>query len=415
MRSRPARLTLSALAWIALGAAAFFTLHAQQEIDQRRASLRAFEASARDVVDALDDAQAGQQAYVAVGQNPDEWTPKVATYLQTAAGGIDTLRASALSQPAGPSLLDASTAMTQLGNVDRRIRERIAAGDMRAAADTVFSDGADALSSAVSSVDTAIEAEQQAAGTFEGLRRRTQIYAMGGGAAAMALIVMVLGLAAPAAHVTEPEREEADAEKAKTDGGVLAGLSHDAPVTVAPPAALRDTTRSADALTVMAGLCTEFGRLREAAQLTPLLAQAAGVMNARGLIVWLGSPAGADLRAVLAHGYTDSTLARIPTIPRSADNVAAAAYRSSELQIINGQPGGAHGTVVAPLLAADGCIGALTAEIRDGSEASPATRALALILAAQLASVLAAAADSASAAQPETASAIDGEPQAATG
>ena len=60
MRSRPARLTLSALAWIALGAAAFFTFDIQQQIDTRRSALRAFESTARDATDALDDAQAGE-------------------------------------------------------------------------------------------------------------------------------------------------------------------------------------------------------------------------------------------------------------------------------------------------------------------------------------------------------------------
>jgi hypothetical protein len=48
--------------------------------------------------------------------------------------------------------------------------------------------------------------------------------------------------------------------------------------------------------------------------------------------------------------------------------------------------------VIAPLLSIDGCIGALTAEVRDGSEQAETTRALSQIFAAQLAGVLAAAA-----------------------
>src|SRR5436190_21447460 len=105
MRSRPARLTLSALAWIALGAAAFFTFDTQQQIDNRRSALRAFESTARDAADVLDDAQAGQQAYVARGQDAREWLPKVATFLQTASSSIDSLRSSAHSQASGPDLL----------------------------------------------------------------------------------------------------------------------------------------------------------------------------------------------------------------------------------------------------------------------------------------------------------------------
>jgi hypothetical protein len=45
--------------------------------------------------------------------------------------------------------------------------------------------------------------------------------------------------------------------------------------------------------------------------------------------------------------------------------------------------------VVAPVLTADGCIGVLSAEIRDGGEASETVQALAAIVAAQLAGVLA--------------------------
>src|SRR5262245_25132670 len=97
MRSRPARLTLSALALAALGAAAFFAFQSQQQIISRRAGLRSFEATTRDLTDALADLQAGQQAYVAVGQDPAEWVPKVASYLQTATSSLDTLRASAAS------------------------------------------------------------------------------------------------------------------------------------------------------------------------------------------------------------------------------------------------------------------------------------------------------------------------------
>ena len=47
------------------------------------------------------------------------------------------------------------------------------------------------------------------------------------------------------------------------------------------------------------------------------------------------------------------------------------------------------GAVVAPILSADGCIGALSAEIRHGAETSEAVQALAEIFAAHLAGVLA--------------------------
>jgi len=117
------------------------------------------------------------------------------------------------------------------------------------------------------------------------------------------------------------------------------------------------------------------------------------LMGARGVIVWLGDTAGSDLRPVLAHGYSDSTLARLASVPRHADNAAATAYRTGEVQIVASRAGGSLGAIVAPLLSADGCIGALTAEIRErGDESTSGTRALAIIVASQLASALAAAA-----------------------
>lgn len=403
MRSRPARLTLSALAWFALGAAAFYTVTTLKAIDHRHASLRAFEATARDAADALDDAQAGQQAYVAAGQEAAEWYAKVSTFVQTASNSIDALRATAASQGAPPLLLEASTTLTQFGRVDRQVRDHIAADDIHAAADAIFSDASEAIGSAVADLDAALSAEQQAADAFEASARQRLLYATGGAAILAALSLLLLAIARPA----EVAADSADDEPAATQES-FSGLSlHEAPSRIHTPApAPAAAVESPAAVASMASICTGFGRVREATELAPLLGQAAGALNARGLIVWLGSASGADLRPVLAHGYSDTTLARIPTLTRTADNAAAAAYRTGELQVVKARQNGANGTVVAPLVTVDGCIGAMTAEIRDGAEQSDLTRALATILAAQLAGLLAAAAEAASAPAPEAHTAI---------
>jgi hypothetical protein len=153
-------------------------------------------------------------------------------------------------------------------------------------------------------------------------------------------------------------------------------------------------------LKAAARLCTEFGRANDVQDLKRTLGETADVMDASGLIVWLGDRSGGDLRPVLAHGYSSQALARMSSVPRSADNAAAAAYRSGQLQIVLARPGSANGAVVAPLLSPDGCIGAFTAEILSGSETSDGVQALAALVAAQLASALAssaAAADTAAA------------------
>ncbi len=96
---------------------------------------------------------------------------------------------------------------------------------------------------------------------------------------------------------------------------------------------------------------------------------------------------GADLRPIAAHGYSAHVLALMHPVPRLADNAAAAAYRSGEMQVVQARPG-ALGAIVAPLISADGCVGALTAEVKNGGEESAHVQALATIVAAQLSGAL---------------------------
>ena len=137
-----------------------------------------------------------------------------------------------------------------------------------------------------------------------------------------------------------------------------------------------------------AELCTDLGRMGDPEDLSAVLGQAADVLNASGLVVWVRNSSGAELSPAFAHGYSQETVARLPQIPRSADNAAAVAYRTGALQIVLSRPGTSKGAVAAPLLSPDGCVGVLSAEIRDGGEASDAVQALARILAAQLSGLL---------------------------
>jgi hypothetical protein len=103
----------------------------------------------------------------------------------------------------------------------------------------------------------------------------------------------------------------------------------------------------APVLKAAAQLCTDFARLRDVRDLQQLLARAGDVMDAAGLVVWLGSADGAELQPVLSHGYSDETRARLSNLPRAANNAAAAAYRSGALQIVLSPQDGAKGAIVA--------------------------------------------------------------------
>src|SRR5262245_62027759 len=69
-------------------------------------------------------------------------------------------------------------------------------------------------------------------------------------------------------------------------------------------------------------------------------------------------------------------------------------HRTGTLQVVASQPGSrAKGAVVAPVLSADGCVGVLSVEIREGGEASASVQSLAAIFAAQLAGIVASTVD----------------------
>lgn len=170
--------------------------------------------------------------------------------------------------------------------------------------------------------------------------------------------------------VAESSREPTQA--AETNAAVAASTPMNEPV---PP--------DPDWLAV-AHLCTEFGRVGNRTDMQQLLQQAAAILDAPGLIVWLWDAEAEGLRPALAHGYSDRVLAQIPAVGRDADNATAAAFRSGHTSAIRGSAH-ASGALVVPLLTLDGCAGVLALELQNGREQTASVRAVATIFAALLA------------------------------
>lgn len=397
MRSRAARRTFGVVAWIALGAAAFFFIDSERRIAERRAAVRAFDLQAREATNLLSNLRAAQQAYVAVGQGAALWMPKVAVFMDAAASNVDGLRPAAGSDAARRSLMEAAATVTEFDNVDKRARDYLRSDQLLMAADVVFTEGGATAASAARHVEAARLAEYQALDASETAQRRVQAYALAGAGAFAAILIALMALApAPSSAATAAAAslrvgEVTDASQSR--GELLPGdLRHPRREASLSNAAIERPRGSVPALKAAAQLCTEFSRVNHLDDLTNLLGRAADLMDASGLVVWIGSAEGADLRPVLAHGYPAQTLARMPAVPCSASNAVAAAYRAGALQIVLARPGASSGAIAAPLLAPEGCIGALTAEIKDGGETSDSVQALATIFAAQLAGVLVASA-----------------------
>lgn len=415
MRSRPARLTLCTLALIALCGTALYSTLTQSQIDERQTAFQLFERTARDAADALQDVQAGQQAYVAPGQDSREWMNKVTSYLKTITNAIEALKPTAVSPATKASLQDASTATAAVAAIDKRLRTQVSAGEVHQASEIIFTEVNDTIASARADVDSAIESERHSAEAFGDQRRRMQRFASVTAALVAGLAIVLVGLL-PAGFAERlfGVEEELSPELAEPRAGL----------DLAAAAALLDARTEqpfpeslpSEVLSTLSELCTGFSRASSVDELRPLLEASAELIGARGLIVWLGNLDGGDLRPVLAHGYSDATLAHLPRVQRLADNASALAYRTGELQVVRSRQGGALGAVVAPLLSTDGCIGALAAEIRErGDESAEETRALASIVASQLASVLASAASASATSTAPQLMVEDVEPNAAAG
>jgi hypothetical protein len=366
------------MALIAIGVAAFLLIRTEQQIGQRAAWLRAFDQHAREASDALEEARVAQPGLVAAGQGEAFWMGKLTASTEALNAALAALRQAAT--PGARTAIDEATATAaEFGNIDRRVRDYLASGQPLMAADVIFTEGSDAAATAGRQVETARLAEHQAFDRNVAEMRRQQAIAIGGAATVVALIVLVL----------IPVRRARIAE-----GSLDAATSNSIapfPVGGSATAASAETTSptAGELFRAAADLATDFGRVRDLEELTRILGRTAEVLDASGLMVWMGTRSGGDLRPVLAHGYSSQMVARIPPVARSADNAAASAYRSGTLQIVLSRPGVSTGAVVAPILSADGCIGALSAEIRGGGETSELVQAFAAIFASHLAGVLA--------------------------
>jgi hypothetical protein len=140
-------------------------------------------------------------------------------------------------------------------------------------------------------------------------------------------------------------------------------------------------------LTAAAALCTDISRVTTTAALPQLLGRAAALLDARGLIIWMG--AGDQLFPAAAYGYDSRAVDRMGPISRGSRNATATAWRTGQVASVAGDPT-TIGAIVAPMFKPSYCIGVLAAEVRNGREGDAATRAVTALIAAQLATAVAA-------------------------
>jgi CHASE3 domain sensor protein len=378
MRSRAVRLSCVAVAWIALGVTAYLVIRAEQQLAARRADRRAFDVQARDITAALTDLRSAQQAYVAAGQGVAFWSPKVVQAAEAIRASVGVLRASATDAASREAIDEITSALARFDDLNARALDYLRSGQVLMASDIIFSEGGQLTASAAADVSAARFAEAQSLESLEAAARQQEAIALAVAGSATAIIALVLALTAGTPREVADMAPLSVVPHARNDSSnAVSGVPQPVPIRTELPV-----------LRTAAQLCTDFACMQDVNDLQLLLTRAGDVMDAAGLIVWIGNSRGDDLQPVLSHGYSPETRARLPNVPRSANNAAAAAYRSGDLQIVLSRPGGSKGAIVAPIRGAHGCVGALSVEIRGGGDASESVQSLATIVAAQLAGVL---------------------------
>jgi hypothetical protein len=308
---------------------------------------------------------AAQHTYIGSGQ-PDELSlNRVSVLVKQIANDTAALRARTRAVNSPSHLQAFAEGLAGLLNADTRAAEHLAEGQALAAADIVFRGSRDSVAAMEAKLRELRYAES-AAFDAETARLATRSWSVIGGMAGL----WALGLIAFARRP-----RSAEAQPAPPIGIVAVETPVVAPQ---PPAHDLDLPAAAD-------LCTEISRLTDTGALPSVLERAAAILDAPGLILWMG--AGEELFAVAAYGYDPGTLNRLGPIGRHAENATAAAWRFGQPRTVPADASG-HGAFVVPMFSTDATIGVVAIELRNGGEANPATRAVASIVAAQLATVL---------------------------
>lgn len=370
MNTRLIRGLLLVIAIAIISAATYLVKQSDAALVADRAAADALREQARTLAGSIADMRTAQVAYVAQGQGADFWMGRVAKRLPALLQQMTDL-GSKLTAPAAQAAFEPATAaMDNFQKLDTRAQDFVKSGNGLLAADLIFSDGLEATTNATTQIDVALTEELQARQLAARDQRRQQLAILGGSAGGVLLVMLILTFSGARASSKQPV---VTAEPVVEPGE--------------PPQRAAEFKPTPPNLLNAAQVCTDLARVLESQQLPKLLERTAGVLEASGIIVWVGELAGSRLNAAMSFGYSDQVMARMGSIHRDANNAAAAAYRTGEMRIVNGDTF-ANGALVMPLLTADGCIGVLSAEMKSGSEKDESSQALAAIFAAQLATLV---------------------------
>jgi hypothetical protein len=394
MRRRGGRV-IAGLVWLAaIGAAGYHWRLAERERAAIAAERDAFEQDAWRTALAIAHLETAGCAAVATAPRAEFWLARATAARQAVEAGLAALRRGRLAPEARQALDHAATVLRDFDELDRRAREYLGLDQTLFALDLILGDARDRLSAAARDLEAARRVQTvNAEGELASASRRQQVLAGSALAATLLLVVLLL----PAGAAPEPAAAEVAAAEAP---GATAGADVDREIGAAldaelesklaprvPTAPLTGVTGGVD-FAATAALCSELARVADTRDLSALVARAAHILGATGVVLWAPDPSAAALVPAIVHGYPPDAVAHLGRIPRDADNATAVAYRAGRTQVVAGAPG-RTGAIIAPLVSVAGCAGVMAAELPHPREAEGSVRAAAEILAAQLATLVA--------------------------
>jgi hypothetical protein len=365
MHTRAARFTLLAVLLAAGVGAAVVAWEAERRMQALEDERHAIAAGVERLVPAVNGIAAVQEAYIDSGQRDDAAFERVSALLDQMSADAAALRTGTSSVETDAHRRTFDTALAALVEADAQARRDLGLGESLIAADRLFGAARGQVASMAAALRALPEAEAAALRS-----ERTALVRRSWATVAAVTLLWTAGLLALAR--VPASRREAEA--------VTTPAAETALTPAEPPAPPIDLPAAAD-------LCAALSRMAETAALPPLLDRAAAILDASGIIVWMG--AGEELFPATTCGYDPRVITRLGPIGRAADNATAAAWRTGEIQTVSGGDA-VNGAIVAPMFDARGCIGVLAAEVRHGREHDAATRAVTTMIASQLAAALAA-------------------------
>jgi len=373
MRSRAVRwIVFAVLVAIGIGTGALIWTD-----EQRRSALDLHERDIAARVEGLTatarDIAAYQAAYVALAQPLQPSLDRVGANLQTLKTGVDVLTSTVRSRDATTPVTEINDDATRLAEADRTIRDNLRAGETLMASDLIFGEARHTLDGIAIALRAVHDAESSWT-TAERQRVDQEVWRTTAAAAGLWLMGLLLLVHVPAPRTPAAGRAAAQAAPIQPEG-----------VDAKPTATVVAPSTSSVDLAAAADVCTAISRVTSVSALTDLLGRAAGVLDATGVIVWMG--AGEELFPTTAFGYDPRVVSRLGPIARFSDNATANAWVMGQLRTVAGDET-TNGAIVAPMFGPDSCIGVLAAEVRHGREADAATQAVTMMIAAQLATAV---------------------------